>query len=265
MDDFTTEVATSAVEQVSKDVYADLAHPFAESTGAVLGLIPRTIRAALSPIEKWVLIKESNLAQIQQALDEKLKDTPADDIVTPEAYVGVPALQAASYCVDNDELRNMYANLLASSMKKQTKPYVHPSYAQIIQQLSPDEAKLLKKINGMRNHIPVIDLHLKTKGRDGYTVLVECFSPFVFEAGCDNPDHYPRYFDNLARLGLIERPNGIFLVDENVYEEIMSHPFIQQTRESYESNGDLYSIEKEKGCIHLTAFGKGFCEICLSS
>lgn len=265
MDDFTTEVAASAVEQVSKDIYTDLAHPFVESTGAVLGLVPRAIRAALSPIEKWVLAKESNLAQIQQALDEKLKDTPADDIVTPEAYVGVPALQAASYCVDNDELRNMYANLLASSMKKQTKPYVHPSYAQIIQQLSPDEAKLLKKINGMRNDIPVIDLNFETKGQSGHVPIIKCFSPFVFEAGCDYPDHYPSYFGNLMRLGLIERPNGVFLVDKNAYEEIMSHPFIQQTRESFESFGDLYSIKNKKGYIHLTAFGKGFCEICLSS
>ena len=34
------------------------------------------------------------------------KDVPAEQIVTPEAYVAVPAMQNISYCMDNEELRN---------------------------------------------------------------------------------------------------------------------------------------------------------------
>ena len=49
-----------------------------------------------------------------------------EKIVEPEPYVAVPAIQAISYAMNSDELRNLYANLLAKSMIKDTKDTVHP-------------------------------------------------------------------------------------------------------------------------------------------
>lgn len=37
----------------------------------------------------------------------------------------------------------MYANLLLSSMDDRTAEYVHPSFVQLLKEISPDEAKLL--------------------------------------------------------------------------------------------------------------------------
>lgn len=133
-----------AVKEVAKDAYVDGGRPVVKPTGELLGLVPRAIKAALAPVEKWVLQREYNIAETQRLLEEKLKNISPDQIEAPEAYIAVPALQNISYCMDNAELRDMYANLLANSMNKVVKNGVHPGFVEIIKQLSPDEAKILR-------------------------------------------------------------------------------------------------------------------------
>lgn len=83
-------------------------------------------------------------------------------IESPDPHIAVPALQYISYCMDNDELRDMYANLLANSMNKVVKNGVHPGFVEIIKQLSPDEARLLKQFK-IETIVPTITVRLKMK------------------------------------------------------------------------------------------------------
>ena len=76
--------------------------------------------------------------------------------------------------MNSEELRNMYANLLAASMLKDEKENAHPSFVEIIKQLSPDEAKLLKKISESGDAYPLIDVKLNVAGGGillKYTIL----------------------------------------------------------------------------------------------
>jgi len=122
--DLMKEVA----KEISKDVYNDVGKTVIKPTGALISLVPRAIKAALLPLEKWILNREYNLAETKKLLEEKLKDVPPELIESPEPHVAVPAFQYISYCMDNHVLRDMYANLLASSMNKIAKNNVHPSY-----------------------------------------------------------------------------------------------------------------------------------------
>lgn len=78
-----------------------------EEVDKTSALVVRAIHAALSPLEKWVLQKEYNLSETKKLLEEKLKDIPAENIITPPAYVAVPALQSIAYCMDDIQLRDM--------------------------------------------------------------------------------------------------------------------------------------------------------------
>ncbi len=126
------------------EAYNDSLKPTVKECGKVLSIIPKTINAALVPLQKWIANREYSLAETEKLLAQKLEHVGEDNIVTPEAYVAVPAIQAISYCLDNDELRNLYANLLAKSMVIDTKDQVHPSFVEIIKQLSPLDAKVFK-------------------------------------------------------------------------------------------------------------------------
>ena len=151
------EIAREATKEVAKDAYSDAVKPVVQPTGELVGLLPRAIKAALAPVEKWVLQREYNVAETKKLLEEKLSAVPPELIEAPEPHIAVPAIQYISYCMDNEDLRDMYANLLANSMNKVVKNGVHPGFVEIIKQLCPDEAKILKYIMH-KETIPIITL-----------------------------------------------------------------------------------------------------------
>lgn len=252
-------------KEVAKEAYADLAHPVAKSSGELLGLVPRAIKAALTPVEKWILQKEYNIAETKKLLEEKLKNVPPEQIQPPEAYIAVPALQYISYCMDNQELRDMYANLLASSMVNVVKNGVHPGFVEIIKQLCPDEAKILRYFSS-HTVIPTITLHYKKKGETGHVDIVKDFSNIGEIVGCEQPYNIKEYFDNLIRLGLLDSAKGMsYLTDKSKYEPLKSHEYLHQFLDpgaieaaGFETSGFDESI------ISLTDYGESFCRICLT-
>ena len=119
------------------NIYEDAAKETMIESGKTLATIPQTINALLLPLRKWILEKEYAFEETKILLQKKLENLKTTDIVEPEAYIAVPALEALSYSINNETLRNMYANLLANSMNKNTKDSVHPSFVDIIKQMSP--------------------------------------------------------------------------------------------------------------------------------
>ena len=199
--DVTTEVA----KEIAQDVYYDVAKPAMKSVGELVGLLPRAIKAALSPLEKWILQKEYNLAETQKMLEQKLQNVLPEQIESPPSHIAVPVIQYISYCADAEELRNMYANLLACSMDKAQKNNVHPSFVEIIKQLSPDDARIL---NYMNRHcvIPIITLKMPLADSSCLYFLND-FTDIPEICGCENVDDeaIELCFANLIRLGLVEK------------------------------------------------------------
>lgn len=256
------DVAATAAAEVAKDVYKDGLQPTVQATGAVIGFIPRTVRVLLSPLEQWIIQSEHNRDMVSQMLEEKLKNTQPDKLVSPEAYIGVPALQNISYCMDNEQLREMYANLLASAMNSDKKSNVHPAFVDIIRHLSPDEAKLLKLIVAEED-IPIVTVRRVNKAGHGDDILSN-FSTFGEDCGCENPLDIEKYFDNLERLGLIARLPYQYIVDANAYDRVESHPLVIEKMNLPAPKDSIYTNnELSKGVLTITAFGKGFCAICM--
>ena len=148
-----------------KDIYEDGVKPIVKAFGNSATLLSRTINAALEPIHKWVLQKEYNIEEAKILLQKKLENIDPDIITPPESYIGLPVLRALADSMDSEELRIMYTNLLASSMVPGTKENVHPSYANIIKQLSPDEVRIFKILPKFGRHVPIIDISKTIKNR----------------------------------------------------------------------------------------------------
>ena len=64
------ELAKDVVKEVAKDAYEDMGRPIAKPTGELVGLVPRAIKAALAPLEKWILAREFNVAETRKLLEE---------------------------------------------------------------------------------------------------------------------------------------------------------------------------------------------------
>lgn len=259
IDDLQVEV----MKEIAKDVYNDLGKPIAKPTGELVGLVPRAIKAALAPVEIWTLKREYNVAEAQKLLEKKLENVSPDMIESPEPYIAIPAIQYISYCMDNEELRNMYASLLANSMNKEMKKGVHPSYLEVIKQLSPDEAKLLKMIS-LNPYIATIRLRAENKDRYGIDII-QNFSDICKDVGCEYPLNVSVYFDNLERLGLVRKSQPLSkLSDEKEYNRLKNLSYILQQKKEIESRQDGYNTAYMiEGYIALTDYGKQFCDVCV--
>lgn len=279
MEDELKDIAIGVSTEIAKDAYTDIGKPVAKPTGETLGLIPRAIKAALLPVEKWVLGKEYNLEATKKLLEEKLANTPEELIDSPEPYVAVPALQNISYCMDNEELRELYANLLASSMNKEVKNGVHPGFVEIIKQMCPDEAKIMNYFKS-HNAIPTIDLRFVLKN-GSYNEVVTDFSTIGEDSSCENQYETKKYFDNLIRLGLLEKPNMTHLTNEELYKPLKEHKIIKQKILEFERIKTIFNgisdsgiktpielpqyvkYDFNEGFIKLTSYGVSFCNICI--
>ena len=253
------------IKDLIKETYNDVGKPVAKPLGKTLGLIPRAIKAALLPLEKWILQREYNLAETEKLLEEKLKNISPEQITTPEAYVAVPALQYLSYCMDNNELRDMYANLLANSMNNVVKNGVHPGFVEIIKQLCPDEAKVLKYVFAEKS-VPIISLRASNSSNSEIDV-VKNFSNIGELACCEKPLFIGAYFNNLIRLGLLAQDVGRHFTNDKFYKPLEEHPNIVSAKNNIEEDkvwGEFNKAVVNKGIIRLTDYGNQFCEICLS-
>ncbi len=237
--------------------YEDALQPATQESGKILALIPRAVNAALVPLHKWIAEREYNLAETEKLLAQKLEHVGEDKIVTPDPYVAVPAIQAISYSMDSESLRNLYANLLANAMNLETKNSVHPAYIETIKQLSPDDASYFKYICPLQ-YRPMIDVILDLP--NALTITISENSN-LFSTG--HVENFGLTLDNLSRLGLIKIPNGIWYGDDNIYEQLLTILKTEYTLETFlPSQPDATGISYNKKRIDITSYGKSFYDTC---
>lgn len=263
MDEKAEEILVEVSKEIAKETYNDAARPVIKPTGQIVGLVPRAIKAALLPVEKWILGREYNLEETKKLLELKLEKVNPDLIESPEPYIAVPALQYISYCMDSEALRELYANLLANSMNKVMKDEVHPGFTEIIKQLSPDEAKILK-ILSITGRVPIIKVRYENEKQEGYDILRK-FATIADEAKCEKTDDIEKYLDNLERLGIIDTTTDNYLANETIYKRIEEHSSIIKLKDIPANmiNRGFDQFKVKKGICELTMLGKAFCKICI--
>lgn len=210
--------------------------------------------------EKQVLYENAatKIKQTADLIDEKLKGIPTDKQKKPEPYIAVPAIQQLFYSIDSAELRNMYANLLASSMNKDKSQDVHPGYVEILKQLLPDEVRLLNTMHPL--HVvsyPLVDVQYTT-GK-GFNTLVRNFTTQGIDK-LEQPVRVTSYIDNLSRLGIIQICEDMYMTDEKQYEEIENNTLLKAMID-YATAKQLTHKFKHK-LFHLTEFGAAFLKVC---
>ena len=249
---------------LARDVYDDAGKVIAKPTGELIALVPRAIKAAFCPLEKWILQKEYSVEETRKLLEAKLKNVPPENIQPPEAYIAIPTIQYISYCMDNVELRDMYANLLANSMNVVAKNGVHPGFVEIIKQLSPDEAKILRYLS-VHKVVPTIILRAEDKNGEGMYVIKN-FSNIGELCECEAPLNIGMYINNLVRLGLVHDFQGnSVLINKKLYEPLKTHTYIMEKKNEIINDNTKYNVaQTRESYVRLTDYGQKFCDICIT-
>lgn len=245
--------------EIVKDVYDEGLKPTVQQAGKILSFPLELINSLLVRPRIWITNANFKLQETNILIAKKLENISADEIKAPEDYIAVPALQALSYSMDSNELRNMYANLLAKSMYTKTADKVHPAYVDIIRQLSPMDVKVLEYIASNEYEIAIKKVRLEnistTGGIDFLSIATSIQFAEAYEVAYS--------FDNLLRLGLIEL--GDEFIDEIYYEEIDNNPMSQKFYKEAEKRITDSNCEKlifKKESMDMTVLGRRFYEIC---
>lgn len=263
------EAAGEALK-IAPDLYSDSLKPTAQESGKLLGRIPRVINAALAPLDIWILNREYNVEETKKLLANKLEFIDPAKIISPQPYVAVPALQAISYSMNSEDLRNLYSNLLAKAMNIDTKDFVHPSFVEIIKQLSPLEAKLLNLFHSSDSRpkpkYPIVKLRTQKSETEveGADIVIHILSP-VFGVDHKNLSQYIVAIDNLIRLNLINVSYDKHLVLEDLYEPLISCELIEMLKHEINKLPDIEYIKTNRGILSVTDIGQTFIDICIKN
>ena len=242
-------------------VYRDAVQPAAKEIGKGLETMAKAINLALEPVRGLVWGYDKLLGFLSTRVAEKLSAVPPDRIKPPSPHVVGPALEALRFTGHDQSLRELYANLLATSLDSDTARNAHPSFVDIIRNLSPDEARIMR-LFATKAGLPVIDLQAKYKDGSGFEIFKETFSFIGREAGCEHPNLTPAYVNNLCRLGLLSMPEDLHFADASLYESLEQAEELREDKEQIQKD-DKKEVRFSRKVIRLTRFGRQFCSACV--
>ncbi len=217
----------------------------------------RLTEAALSGESAAQLIdevREETVENLRRLIGE-LDGEPLAD----ETQDGVDRVGDAERRRRADYLRERGAALFerASEISKDNDP-IHPGFDRIVDQLAPDEARILKLLV---NEGPQAIVYVNRAAPLGLGAreVARRLSLVGREAGCQRPGLVPAYLDNLVRLGLVAIRRDPVL-DETAYQVLEAQPEVVEAMKSV--NSGIFRGQSSRRSIHVTDFGLSFCQVC---
>ncbi len=240
-------------------VYQDAVQPVAQEVGKSLKTLGGVINVALSPLEMMVFGLDKIKEELKERLEKRLSKIPPENIVTPQLQVVGPLLEKYKFIYDNEELSEMFINLLANAMDKNSVQKAHPSFVNVISELSPDEARLIRTI-AAEHVLPKLDVNITAKSapNSGYVTIRENFTLLGEKAELLYPDLTPSYLSNLERLRIISCTSGGMQESyshKDYYVPLKGHKIIKELEEQLKEDNEVAIVE---GLIRITEFGKMF-------
>lgn len=245
--------------------------------------------------QKYKIKQAADLEKYAKEVAENIEKIPEENIKEPKISVIGPALEASKFYMEEDEIRGMFAKLIASSMDKSQSDNIHPSFVEMIKMLSPLDAKNLYYLyhNGDET---ISTLRTTISETGGYTDHYKHF--FLGNPECQDISLIEPSIDNLIRLKLVDVTYDAFKSDDSLYNKHRESPIFLNFKSEIETEqrtlkdsleylingGELAGassnqraaiienlkqackdkeVSIQKGIIRLTALGRNFCKVCL--
>ncbi len=210
--------------------------------------------------EKRKIEYAHKLDLFRKELEESIKQIPPEKATEPSIQITAQALENSKYCVDEDELRQMFTALISNSMNTDFSKDIHPSFAEILKQMSvldAEIARLFKKGNEISFGLPVCQYRFTLDNPSS-------FSSFPDHVFLELPDVdfrlCSRSLSSLARLGIVSISYIKKLTAPNIYDKFLSHPFYQELKENLP---EPLTLSITKGVVELTPLGQSFIRVCV--
>ncbi|UJH74392.1 DUF4393 domain-containing protein [Burkholderia cenocepacia] len=140
MDD--SDLLKAIPAEVIKAGYDDAVSPALKQTGKFGEDVVKTLRLVLFPLQYLATYQD----RLAQHLRRSIERVPEDRRVVPVESLALPIAEQLKFHDEKSIVGNMFVNLLARAMDRERVGEAHPAFVQIVSQLAPDEAVLIRQI-----------------------------------------------------------------------------------------------------------------------
>jgi len=255
------EVAKKAAE-FGKEIALDLAKPSAKSIGENLGLMFDGLLGWIGCWgEKQKIKHQIDVEDFKNKTMAKILAIPQENLIEPKMYIVGPVLEATKYTYEEEYFRDMFSNLLAAACDKNSAKHVHPSFIEVIKQLSPIDAKLINLFKDV-NVYPMCDIQEIVSEKKIIPFRYSLFD-FKEKKNIFSMEEYMELtfsLNNLDRLGLLFKNRDILYADYD-YSNFKNDELYKIYEKAKENSKDKLNIIRAR--LELTEFGRMFRDCCI--
>ncbi len=247
----------SSLDNAAKNI----SDPITQNAGKTLSDIWYLVFGGISQAaDKKRMRYAVELEKYHRELEESIDSIPKEKLVEPSVQVAAQALENSKYCIESEELRKMFVNLISKSMHADYSTAVHPSFAEIIKQMSPIDARVLKTIP-VEGLFPVVN-YINAK-KDGSAFSVELSNVYLSNIPDINIFQECTAISSLVRLGIINVNFESYIFDENAYELYNETKYFKQLADTICHTQPSRKADMQKAIGSLTPLGQNFVVTCV--
>lgn len=174
------EKIIDAVKELSDETIVPIVSPASKELGGFFGAIAGFFNNVLAaPLHRLnARFKAKTIAFIAD-LEKEHSKIPEENRIEPALNIVGPVLEKLKFCIEEDELKNLYSKLLLSAMDNRKSKNVHPIFVDIISKFNEIDAIIFKKAYEERYKCFVAERRMSISNREKKdAILKELTSTF---------------------------------------------------------------------------------------
>ena len=265
------ETALSVAKETAKDVYADTVQLTAKNVGGFFGTLSGFFNhVVMYPLKKLNIRYEQKAIAFEKEMEHKYNSIPEKERVEPQLHIVGPTMESLKYNIMDDDLAELFSNLLVSDMDMRTQNLCTPAFVKVIEQLSPADARVFKTIFNecaKAEIIPICKVDLCKIDDEKRKIRKEYLPLYLVGIEVDglNPNDISKSLQNLERLGLLTIDFLKWRSDDEVYNKLIDNSYIESLKAWANQIAGESHIAKvgSKGLLEVNDFARDFAKVCL--
>ena len=161
----------------------------------------------------------------------------------------------------NDQIADLFTTLLTNASNIKTQDKAHPKFAQIVLNLTPDEAKIIQYLKD-DDEVCYVDFRGEFEKGNGFYTWESYVTLLPNEIKFDYSENCNAYISNLISLGILFDKSGTYKTDDTIYKKIES--IHKPTLEKQLVPSMFTKITTKRSYLQVTDFGRLFIDACIS-
>lgn len=243
-----------------------LLSPPAESAGKAIQTIIDFLRnTILLPLQKYNERVEHNQMKYMEDLKNGVNSIPEHNKENPTISIWGKTFEALKWNFDDqqEEIRCMFKKILLADIDKTKKSKVHPSFIDVVAQLSQDDAIFLKNIIQQHKMINIYEVRVYTRKIDEQKPNEYVMTDRKLDLDGTAPELFSDDFEvslnNLVRLGILSEETGYWTDKRRTEKYRVAGKWKKIQGSDVEQMVEIV----QNGRIKITEFGENFLDVCL--